>query len=324
MKYQADDLACFSKQIEFALANYSSPKINLADYNNIILAGLGGSGIAGRIIKSLLFANCPLPVEVISDYELPAYAGKKTLAIMSSYSGNTEETLSMYAKAKANGCSIICICTGGKLAELANADGYKLYKAEAGFQPRMALGYSLSYLLLLFGEITAIDNKTELKAAAVALVNTPIYLGEGYKFFDFIKPQLPAKTIIVTDYFCNPIGLRFCQQLQENAKVEAFLHELPEVNHNVIESYYGKMDSVFFFINAGLNERTNLRFGFLKSLLEKNGNYVISIEVQPNLVNTLEVIYTLDWISLIIANHREVNSSAIHNINALKEFLGKN
>src|SRR6185437_14161057 len=140
MKYQSKDLRQFPEQIRYAVANYKPSGIKFDQFDNILLCGLGGSGIAGRIIKSYFFDKCPVPIEVISDYVLPQYTGKRTLAILCSYSGNTEETLAMYDIAHAKGAVIIVIATGGKLAEKAVKDGFAFYQAMSGFQPRMALG----------------------------------------------------------------------------------------------------------------------------------------------------------------------------------------
>ncbi len=326
MKYQSKDLRQFPEQIRHAAANYKSPGINLDHFDNILLCGLGGSGIAGRIRKSYFFDKCPVPIEVVSDYVLPHYTGKGTLAILCSYSGNTEETLAMYDAAHAKGVTIIVIATGGKLAEKAVKDGFTFYKAMAGFQPRMALGYSLTYLLLLFSQLTGLKNTAEeLSAAAESLDDEQKFMDRALLLFHSFENMIPAKIIVVTDYFSNPIGLRFCQQLQENAKYEAFLHELPESNHNVIESYYGKLDSIFIFINSHTQPRTNLRFRFLKSVLEENGNAVNEISMNGTGISAvLECIYTLDWVSLLIADHKGLNSTLIKNINSLKEYLSAN
>jgi glucose/mannose-6-phosphate isomerase len=322
MKYQSKDLAQFSEQIKYALANYSSPGIKIDQFDNIVLSGLGGSGIAGRIVKSYFFSSCPLPIEVISDYILPSYAGKRTLAIMCSYSGNTEETLAMYSNAKQLGCHIICIATGGKLEAMANADGNLFYKAVSGFQPRMALGYSLSYLLLLFGELMGTDTRKDLVNCQEVLTDENKYLNKARELFKSIEDEYPAKIVVITDYYSNPVGLRFCQQIQENAKAEAFLHELPESNHNVIESYYGKLDSIFLFLNSHVHPRTELRFKFVKGVLQDAGNKIFELDITGNALQPmLETIYVLDWLSLVIAEYKEVNSINIKNINALKEFL---
>lgn len=324
MKYQSQDLAKFPEQIRFVLKNYQSHIFKAGNFENIILCGLGGSGIAGHIVKSFFYDTCPLPVEVISDYCLPKYTNKKTLAIISSYSGNTEETLAMYQQAKDRACTIIVMTTGGKLGELAEADGHTVYKAEKGFQPRMGLGYSLTYLLLFFGELIGQDLRKSLEKAADELQDTQKYIDEGAKLFSEFKHRYPNKVILVTDYLTNPIGLRFCQQVQENAKSEAFLHQLPEANHNVIESYYGQLNSIFIFLNSHKNERTDLRFQFLNSLLTKNSNLVIMRDVEAlSISSVLKTIYILDWASLWMSDSKQINSADIQNINALKTFLEK-
>lgn len=325
MQYQKKDLAEFPNQIRYALKHYRAHGFKTEQFDNIILCGLGGSGIAGRIAKSYFFDKCPVPVEVVSDYILPAYAGKRTLAIMCSYSGNTEETLMMYDEAKSKGSTVIVIATGGKIGENAKKDNFLFYQAETGFQPRMALGYSLTYLLLLFGELMGKDAHAELEKAADALSNEEKYLEEGKKLLHKIQADLPKKIAVVTDYFSNPVGLRFCQQIQENAKGEAFLHELPEANHNVIESYYGKLDSIILFLNSHIQPRTELRFSFIKNVLEQNGNHPIELSIDHNsLLSVLEAIYVLDWLSLWIADYKGVNSIQIKNISSLKEFLSQN
>jgi len=190
----------------------------------------------------------------------------------------------------------------------------------------MALGYSLSYLLLLFSEFAGIQNAAgQLTAAASELDDEPKFMDKALSLFHGIEDMLPAKIIVITDFISNPVGLRFCQQIQENAKAEAFLHELPESNHNVIETYYGKIDSIFFLLNSNAHPRTNLRFKLVKDLLLESGNSVTEFGLQDNSVSSLlECIYTLDWVSLLIADHKEVNSTLIKNINALKEYLSVN
>jgi hypothetical protein len=93
----------------------------------------------------------------------------------------------------------------------------------------------------------------------------------------------------------------------------------------VIESYYGSIDSVFFFLNSHTHLRTGLRFGFLQDLLSREGNFTMEMSLDKNsLTDILEKSYILDWVSLLLAEHKNVNSSDIRNINALKDFLGKN
>jgi glucose/mannose-6-phosphate isomerase len=325
MKYQGKDLAKFAQQIRFALENYRVHGLSASSFDNVLLCGLGGSGIAGRIVKNYFVEGFPLPVEVVSDYVLPAYTGKRTLAIMCSYSGNTEETLAMYEMARLRGAVMLCIATGGILKTWADRDGVRFYQAESGYQPRMALGYSLTYMFQIFSELLGTDMRPDIGAAADTLAAHESYIEEARRLTDQMIPHFPRKIIVITDYFSNPIGLRFCQQVQENTKAEAFLHELPESNHNVIESYYGQLDSIFLFLNAHTHPRTGIRFNFLRDLLAQEGNRVLEMSLdKDSLTDVLQKSYILDWVSLLLAEYKNVNSSDIRNINALKDFLGRN
>lgn len=325
MKYQGKDLATFPKQIQYSLDHYKPHNFTIQDFDNVVICGLGGSGIAGRLVKVNTFSTFPLPVEIISDYNLPAYIGNRTLAIQCSYSGNTEETISMYAQAKQLGAKMLCIATGGKLEELANADNIQFYRAEKGYQPRMALGYPLTYLHLIFDELAGTNNRAALEKAIETLSDSETHIAEARKILEQIKPHFPKKIVVVTDYLSSAIGLRFCQQIQENAKAEAFLNELPESNHNVIESYYGKLDSIFFYLNSHKNPRTNLRFSFIKDVIEKNGDVIFDIDIDADsMTDMLQKIYVLDWLTLLLAEHTGKVSSDIRNINALKDYLSQN
>ncbi len=322
MKYQKEYLARFPEQISFAINNYVRHNIKASEIDHILLCGLGGSGIAGRITKTFFRNRSPIPVEVVSDYSLPAYVNERSLVILSSYSGNTEETLSMYMAANEKKSKILVITTGGLLGDLAGENNILIYRAEPGFQPRMALGYSLTYLMLIFSELFNQNAEANLKSALKRFHDPKPFIDRAYRGFDDLQHNTDKKFIIVCDPLTYPIGVRFAQQLQENAKAEAFVHEIPEANHNVIESYYGKIDSVFLFIDSGTNERITYRFEFLKNLLTRLQCVVSQIDFGGySIEEVYETIYVLDWLSLIIADARKKVSSEIPNINELKNFL---
>src|SRR5687768_6223535 len=109
----------------------------------VMLTGLGGSAAGGDFVRALFEAFGEAPFSVNRDYLLPHFAGPETLLFVVSYSGNTEETLSAYADARKKGCSIIVVTSGGRLAELAKADGIPVISVPGGQPPRTALGYLL-------------------------------------------------------------------------------------------------------------------------------------------------------------------------------------
>jgi glucose/mannose-6-phosphate isomerase len=322
MNEQHEALKKFSYQINYAINNYKPHGLKANDFNNIIIAGLGGSGIGGQIVKAYFLNDIPVPVNCVADYTLPAYANEKTLVIAASYSGNTEETIAVFNDAKARGCKILALTTGGKLEELTIANNIHTLKIEAGFQPRMALGFSLTYLIMLMGELIGKDYKDELNNIATTLAETEPYHEDAEAMFQEIRSRIKSKFVVLADGPLEPIAIRFAQQIQENAKHECFVHTLPEMNHNVIESYYDTLDSVFFVMNANQNERVNLRFDFLVGLLEVENHKVLTLQLeQYTLISIYELIHRLDWVSLMVADERRVDSLNVPNIMSLKEYL---
>lgn len=322
MNAQHDALRKFSYQINYANTNYKKHGLSVSQFNNIVIGGLGGSGIGGRIVKSLFAQELPIPVECIADYTLPAYVNEKSLVILASYSGNTEETLTMYDAVKKRGSKMLTISTGGKLKEMATADGLYFLQLEAGFQPRMALGFSLTMLIQVFAELIAKDVKTELESLVSFFADSAPFEEKATAIFESIKQKTNSKFVVLTDGPLEPIGIRFAQQVQENAKHECFQYVLPEMNHNVIETYYGTLNSVFFLINSHQHERVSSRFDFIAGLLGVENHKVVELPMEHySITSVYELIHTLDWVSLYVADHRGVDSLNVPNITSLKEFL---
>ena len=317
-----ESLDSYRSQIDFVLNSYKPHGMQLSRFQNIILGGLGGSGIGAKIVSDYMQASLSVPSQLIGDYDLPAYANDKTLVILSSYSGNTEETLSLQSKAQARGCAIITVTAGGELLKRSKELGYITYPIESGFQPRMTLGYSLSTLFLIFGELANIDFVPQLSASMDLLSHPEPLKAEAAKIIDLFKGHENNKYITICDTYTYASGIRFCQQLQENAKAEGFLSVLPENNHNMIETYYGVHDSNFILFNSGKNQRVNKRFGFVKALLEKNGQTVYDFSLEQfDIIAIYRSIYVLDWVSIYLSNSRKVDNMAIPNILDLKGFL---
>ncbi len=322
MNPQHEALRKFSYQIGYAISNYKHHGLKADQFNNIIIGGLGGSGIGGRIVKSLFAHEMPIPVEAIADYTLPGYVNEKSLVILASYSGNTEETIAMYEAVKKRGSKILTLSTGGKLTELALADNQYFLQIEAGFQPRMALGFSLTLLIQIFAELIGRDVKATLQELVETFSHTEVFEKRAEKIFQSIQAKAKSKFVVLSDGPMESVAIRFAQQVQENAKHECFQHALPEMNHNVIESYYGQLDTVFFFIDSMQNERVSSRFEFLANLLAVQNNRVVHMDMETfDIQSVYETIYTLDWVSIFVADYRRVDSLNVPNIASLKEFL---
>src|SRR5436309_5212531 len=131
------------------------------DVRNITVAGMGGSAIGGDFAAALLADELKVPMTVHRDYGLPAYIGRDSLVIASSYSGNTEGTLAGFEQARKRGAKVLVLTTGGKLADLARASNYPVVTFSYKAQPRAALGYSLG---LVLGVLTKLNFVRDLSA----------------------------------------------------------------------------------------------------------------------------------------------------------------
>ncbi len=312
----------FHEQIRFALDQYKNHGKKASDFQHVVIGGLGGSGIGGRIARLAYYTAFPIPIEVFSEYTLPAYVSSKTLVILCSYSGNTEETLAMFSEAQKKGSTIICLASGGKLKAKAEENECPFYQIPEGYQPRMALGFSLSYLLLLLGELAGFDMSDRLVSAEEMLKNNTILKARAKDIFELFKSTIAHKFVVVCDMAFEAVAVRFCQQIQENAKGEAFISVIPEANHNMIESYYSKLDTNFIFLNSALNQRNTARFKFLKGILESRGNVIYEYPISHFDLNTLfEVIHVTDWLSIYASNEKMVNNMEVGIISELKKYL---
>ena len=313
----------FTEQFSFVLDNYTSHGLNINQFDNIIMGGLGGSGIGAVLAKNWFFDKCPIPIETIADYHLPKFASKKSLVILNSYSGNTEETLQLFEEANTLGCPMIIMTGGGKLKELATQNNLKTYDLKSGYQPRMTVGQGLGFISMIFGELLGEDHQPIIQDIRDYFEeNRDRQKQSGEQIFNFFKNTIRKKFVIVADREFAPVAVRFTQQLQENSKLEGFVNVLPEANHNAIESYTDKLDTNFIMLYSNKNPRVAARFDFLISHLELDNNTVLPMQIpEYTLQSIFDVIYRLDWVSVMLANELGSDLMNVPIIMNLKGFL---
>jgi glucose/mannose-6-phosphate isomerase len=313
----------FTEQFEYVLASYTPHGLSIEDFDNIVLGGLGGSGIGAVLAKNWLYDKCPISIETVADYHLPKYISRKTLVVLNSYSGNTEETISMFHQAKEQGCYIIVITGGGELKQLASANNLKTYDLKTGYQPRMTVGFGLGFLAMILGELMNDDQRETIeKIKNYFELDLDRMQESGKRIFDFFKNTATKKFVIVCDREFAPVATRFTQQLNENSKLEGFVNVLPEANHNVIESYTGRLDTNFIMLYSSENERVQARFDFLIAHLELENNKVLPLHVpEYSLQSIFDMIYRLDWVSVHLANELGSDLMNVPIIMNLKGFL---
>jgi glucose/mannose-6-phosphate isomerase len=213
----------FTQQLTEALAISEGIQFDFqkSDIQNIVIAGLGGSGIGGTIVKDLVFTSCPCPIYSCKDYNLPAFVGKNTLVICNSYSGNTEETLHAFEQAKAKGAIIFCISSGGQLIEKAKAHQLPYILVPGGNPPRACLSYSLVQLLAILNKLGFYSGHltAELKNSIAYLnTNTTAISKEAFGVAEKLVDKISALYALDGN---EGLVTRFKQQIQENAKVLA-------------------------------------------------------------------------------------------------------
>ncbi len=320
------------QQIEFAWKNtFSIDKINKSDISNIIISGLGGSAISADLIKNYLGNEIEIPIIVNRNYNLPKFASKTTLFIASSYSGNTEETISALKQAMELGCKIVCITTGGEVEAIAKSKKLNCVKVQPGFQPRYSLGLSFFSLLKVFQELNLIPDQTKIAENVVSLWKKKgiDYSQEGNFAFTFAESLVGFIPVIysVADS-TSAVGYRFKCQLNENSKLHAFHNEIPEMNHNEIigwESYQEKVfhSKIISIVDETYHPQIQKRFDILKDIFSKSG--VETVTLKSNEVSfkvrLLDLIYLVDWISYYVGVLRGYDPSEIDNIYTLKDRL---
>lgn len=220
---------------------------------NIVISGLGGSGIGGSIVSELISDSCSVPVCINKDYHLPAFVSATTLLIISSYSGNTEETLSAMEQGMAKQAQIVCISSGGKVLELAKQHQFDFIEIPGGFPPRSCIGYSLVQLLKVM------VNKGFAKASLFSDLDKAIQLldkesasikKEAMEIAGALKGKIP---VIYSLGSSEGVVVRFRQQINENSKMLCWHHTFPEMNHNELvgwtekKRFFGGIDLSHFF-----------------------------------------------------------------------------
>jgi glucose/mannose-6-phosphate isomerase len=293
--------------------------------SNVIIAGLGGSGISGSIVSNMLENELTIPVTVVNRYFLPGYAGVNSLVIASSYSGNTEETISCLQEAIQKECNIICISSGGKIEEIAKEFDLFFIKIPGGNPPRASIGYSLVQLLAIFKyySIAKLEYTEQLQAAIALIENEKNAITIEAKA---VAAKMLNKTpVIYSSASTEAIIKRFRQQINENAKTLCWHHVFPEMNHNELVGWREKNENlaVIIFRNESDYERNKKRIEFSKNVFQKYTSTLIEIfsKGNSNIENTIYFIHIGDWISLFLAEMRGVNSVEVEVIDHLKSEL---
>jgi glucose/mannose-6-phosphate isomerase len=295
---------------------------------NIYVAGLGGSGIGADFVASFIQDECKLPFLVRKGYHVPAFVGPNTLAIASSYSGNTEETLISYDQIKKQGARLLCVASGGKVIEKAKADGYDYIQVPSDWpSPRACLGYSVSAQLWALHHLGFISDK-----AIQQLSNAVGFLRKEEAGIraqaEAIAKKLHHKIpIIYIEDRMEPVAVRLRQQINENSKALCWHHVVPEMNHNELVGWREKNDqlTVLYLRNDDDYSRNAVRMDINKKIISEYAGEIIEVFSKgSNMVEkSMYLVHLGDWISWYLAQLRGVDALEVKVIDYLKGELAK-
>lgn len=298
----------------------------------IVLLGMGGSGEAGEIIKNILSLRSDLVIENVHNYTLPGFVDKDTLVIASSYSGDTEETLTGFISAYEKGAKLLAITTGGKLKILAQKYNAPIFQFNYDCPPRAAFPYLFVFLFMIFQKLGYLEVTNDQVGKAVSLLQAavgkygstnPLFSNPAKILAEKLSGKIP---VIYASEKLIGVGLRVKGQFNENAKNYAFSEELPELNHKSLEGLHHPGDVVFvMMLESNFEyERNLLRENITAEILSKNKVKVERIkflQAEDYLAEILLQVIFGDFVSYYLALLNKVNPGINKVVDYLKERL---
>jgi glucose/mannose-6-phosphate isomerase len=304
---------------------------------NIVILGMGGSAIGGDLARALVEEDCGVPIALNRNYDIPSYVGKQTLVIASSYSGNTEETLSAYQQAYEKGARILVISTGGRLTELAGVAGWPVIRIPGGLSPRAALGYSFIPLLVTLERFGLIPEQRTAIAEMVAILKQQRSIYGSKSPID----RNPAKALAMQLVDRAPViigwqgwqgmaAYRWKCQVNENGKAPAFWNVFPELNHNetvgwtvpdkVLNQLY-----VILLRDKQDDPRRTRRIDVTKQMVSEKaaGVWELWAEGESRVARLFSLIYPGDFTSAYLALMYGMDPTPISAIDHLKSEMSK-
>lgn len=309
-----------------------SPKST--QFSNIVVTGMGGSALAALLVKTWLEDALSIPLEVCRDYDLPNFVGSSTLVIASSYSGNTEETVSAMNQATSKGAIVAVISSGGTLIDLATKNNLAHVKLSSGLQPRMAVTFNLKALLKLldFFGITNRDYAGEVSSLAGWLEGEAKGWGAEVTTEHNYAKQLALLAVGKTPVFYGghlsaPVAYKWKISWNENAKNVAFWNEYPEFNHNEFMGWTShpieKPFAIFDLISSHEHRQILKRFGVSNQLLSGKRPRTTQINLKGDslIAQLLWGSILADFVSIYVAILNGVDPTPVDLIEKLKIAL---
>lgn len=305
-------------------ATFSKPEHEI---RNVCLIGLGGSAFGGEVAKNFISSICPVPFDICRDYVIPGYVSQHTLLIASSYSGNTEETLSALEAAMPRNPKIVAVTSGGKLHHIAKEKGFDHILLPGGFPPRMAAGFSIIQQLYILKAMGLIADFSKSLNEAISVIESFDAHDEARMLAEQLYSKVP---VIYSSPSFESISIRWRQQIEENAKHIAFHHVIPEMNHNELVGWKNPQelleDMVVIILRSKLDHPRNAyRMDISRNLFGEYADSVVEVkpEGKSHLAQLFYLLHLGDWVSYYLAVLNEEDPAPVKVIDYLKTELGK-
>ncbi len=331
----------YSYPEQFKQAWEESTRLNIpeeySDVGDAIVSGMGASIFGGLSVKSVFSEDkLHLPLSLLSDYNLPEYADEKTLLITTSYSGNTEETISAYEQGIDKGCRIISITSGGKLKAESEKNGLPVYafspKNNPSGAPRTAVGYTIGATLGIFSKLGFLDfSNNDAKDAYNYMRNFTAAIQKDEKMPNQVAQKILGRIPIFISAEHLTAGAHIWRNfLNETSKHVGFTYEIPNMNHHFLDGLFFprqlKDDFIFIFVNSKhYSEDIKKRFEITRELTKKAGMLDVSITLggRGKLNELLELIVIGSLISFNVAGYHKADPSTNEMVDYLKSALAK-
>ncbi|MFN0202685.1 MAG: bifunctional phosphoglucose/phosphomannose isomerase [Bacteroidia bacterium] len=297
------------------------------DIRNIVLTGLGGSAFGGEITKGYLATRAKVPFLICREYEVPAFVNEHTLLLACSYSGNTEETLSAFVQAEAQGAEIVCITSGGTLKKWAEEKGKNLIVIPSGYPPRAAAGFAVIQQLEVLKAYNIIGDYRADMAEATEIVRT-------FADYDLVKEvakEMKGKFLFAyASIQMESIAIRWRQQIEENSKQLMSHHIVPEMNHNELVGWKQPAELMKYthttFIQSDFDHaRVRLRMDLNKQIIGEHCPCIRTVNAKGTgyMAQAFYLLHLGDWISYYLAEENQEDPSPVKVIDFLKNELAK-
>jgi glucose/mannose-6-phosphate isomerase len=294
------------------------------DIDNIIVAGMGGSSLAGEVLKSLFYGT-KLKVSIVKDYALPEWASSKTLVFAVSYSGNTEETIAAYRTALRKSCRIVAMSAGGKLRDLAEKQKVtfiELPKPFKEFQPRAAIGYIFFAILGVLMNSKIVPDMSRDIAKLDRALQAEKYMNKAEDLAELLVDKIP---IIYTSEKLAAAGYKWKIAFNENAKTHAFFNVYPEANHNEINAYVNVKGNfhVIMLSNDDDHQQIRKRMKITKELYKKRGVAVTELAIKGDslLTKLFSAALIGDLVAFYLAVKYKTDPTPVKMVEDLKKQL---